>query len=38
MDSIENITAQIPLNVIVIGAGLGGLAAATVSDENCRST
>ena len=34
MDSMENITAQIPLNVIVVGAGIGGLAAATVRDED----
>lgn len=34
MDSIDNITAQIPLNIIVVGAGIGGLAAATVRDED----
>jgi ribulose 1,5-bisphosphate synthetase/thiazole synthase len=33
MDSVENIRAKIPLNVIIIGAGIGGLAAATVSIE-----
>ncbi len=31
MDTVENIKAKIRLNVIIIGAGIGGLAAATVS-------
>ena len=31
MSSVENIRAKISLDVIVIGAGIGGLAAAVVS-------
>jgi cation diffusion facilitator CzcD-associated flavoprotein CzcO len=31
MDSVETIQTRIPLNVAIVGAGIGGLAAATVS-------
>jgi ribulose 1,5-bisphosphate synthetase/thiazole synthase len=31
MDSVETIQAKIPIDVIIVGAGVGGLAAATVS-------
>jgi ribulose 1,5-bisphosphate synthetase/thiazole synthase len=31
MNAVEKIKAHIPLDVIIIGAGIGGLAAATVS-------
>jgi hypothetical protein len=31
MASIDNIQAKIPLDVVIIGAGIGGLATATVS-------
>jgi len=31
MDSVETIRTKIPLDVIIVGAGVGGLATATVS-------
>ncbi|CAF3342337.1 unnamed protein product [Rotaria sp. Silwood1] len=32
MVSIDNVKAKVPLNVAIVGAGIGGLAAATLLD------
>lgn len=38
MSSINNIQTKVPFNVAIIGAGIGGLAAATVSFFSAKSS